>query len=188
MNMKNVLIVIGLMLILAGCSQGKSIYSNSDLVDSVKITQEIEPSVEMYLNPIKMSKDMWKVEIKLKNPQAKEIRSVRTWLAYNPQGLKATKINTADGQFDIAAPSEEKIDNEKGLIQLGLSKINNQKVSLTEIKVAEIIFEKIGKGAQVIDFYNFQEDTTSNVSVNIELDGLIYNIVKQPNSPGIVLQ
>lgn len=75
---------------------------------------------------------------------------------------------------------------ENGLIKIGRSR-TGESIDLAEINVAEVVVEKLQTGATVLNFYDYHEDYSGHTTVNAILDGEIYNVLKKPELPAIVL-
>ncbi len=178
--------IIGLILISACSLQGDTTPS-SEIVDQIESAKEVQKTVDLRLNKTKITPKTFKVSILLTNLEKKEILSTRTWLSYNPEDLKIIKIDTQNSDFNLAAPGENEYDAEKGIIKIGRSNVD-QEVSLPAIQIAEITVEKINTGTTVIDFYDYHKDQSGHTNVNILRDGQIYNLAKEPTSPGVVIE
>lgn len=171
----------------SACGSGETLKPMAGNNAVITLSQSLSKSVTAELNQTKISQNLFKVTIILTNPDKKEIFSTRTWLAYNPKILKAVKILTENSDFDLAAPQENEIDETRGLIKIGRSKIGGQGVNRTNISVAEITFEKTSTGAAMLDFYNYHEDASGNTNANVKINGQIINVLNAPSSPGLVI-
>lgn len=56
------------------------------------------------------------------------------------------------------------------------------------LQMAEITVEKMATGATVLDFYNYQPDTSGHTNVNFLLEGEVYNLAQKPVSPAVVIE
>lgn len=128
--------------------------------------------------------DKFKVDIMLKNPSAKKIISVRSWLGYDTKSLKAVSIDTKDSDFTLAAPGEDEASSSEGRIKIGRSNTSGGVVK-TETTVATVNFEVItsSSGNSKISFYDYQVSELGHTSVNIIESGFPLNILaKEPDS------
>jgi len=133
--------------------------------------------------------DKFKVDIILKNPSAKKVISVRSWLSYDSKSLKAVSIDTKTSKFTLGAPGEDTISSSENKIKIGRSNISGG-VTATETTVATINFEVIASTAvsSKISFYDYQVSELGHTSVNIIESGFPLNILsKSPDGIAIPL-
>ena len=185
--MKKTIILFGLLTLLTGCHFSTE-KTSSETVQSVEFLQNIRKSATVQLSQETISPEKIKIKIMLENPEQKEIISARTWLAYDPAVLNAIEIDTTNSDFDLFAPGENNIDATAGVIKIGRSKTGAQKITSSQIIAAEVIFEKISTVTTSIDFFNYHEDNSGNTSINIQLDDSVFNILKKPDVPALIIQ
>ena len=120
------------------------------------------------------------VDIVLKNPDAANVISVRSWLEYNPAHLLAENIDTSESSFPLSAPGEDTISSAEGLIKIGRSNISGG-VTDVETTVAKIRFKVLASSAANTDisFYDFQVSELGHTSVNIIESGFPVNILAE---------
>jgi len=117
------------------------------------------------------------VEISVQNPSTQQVASVQSWLKYDPSILKGASIDTSTSAFDFVAPGENTFDAAQGIVKIGRSSTSGGSKE-NSIQVANITFEKIKNTATSISFYNFQMDSSGNVSVRVFEDGFPVNTLK----------
>jgi hypothetical protein len=204
---KNVYIIIGLLTItlLSGCNNTTD--TNNDYLQPTPITINQETrsntnthyllaniselpskSVELFLEENNTDPYTMVVTVKAKNPKKYNLQSVRTWLTYAPEKLQAVKIETKNSPFQIAAPEENMIDPESGLIKIGRANVS-EKVQDEEIEIAKIVFVKKiqNDDATIIDFYN-HKNSKGHTQANVVLNNQVINVAKKPNSPALIIR
>jgi hypothetical protein len=129
------------------------------------------------------------VDIKLKNPSAEKVISVRSWLEYNSSLLEAVSIDATGSPFTLAAPGEDSVSVGEGRVKIGRSNISGGMTD-SEAKVVTVKFRVLAaqKGTATIGFYDYQVSELGHTSVNIIDEGFPLNILNtKPASISISL-
>ena len=136
----------------------------------------------LILNHESNNNDTVLVSIYIENPTNQQIKSVQSWIKYDPKILKGEKINAMDSPFDFVAPGENNFDQNNGIVKIGRSSIT-QGSSESKIFVAEILFTWLKKEKTDISFHNFQFDNSGNVNVMVFDEGFPVNILEAAPYP-----
>ena len=156
-----------------------------NLEKTVKKALAVKKEVDMVLTAEK-SENQVTVIIALENPQNKSITSIQSWLSFDATKLQGKEINTSGSAFELMAPYDNTFDNENGLVMIGRS--NPDPIIDSSIQVVEVIFDIIAEGAVMIDTYDYREDLTGHTSVNTIVENKPYNILKNPDSPALIIE
>lgn len=132
---------------------------------------------DLLLQKEEISSGSVSVSIHIQNPSRQEIKSVQSWLQFDPQILKGIKIDASTSPFDFVAPGENNFDASKGIVKIGRSTISSG-ISAEDILVATVSFERLSTETTQISFYNFQVGSDSNTSVRVFEDGFPVNVLK----------
>lgn len=112
------------------------------------------------------------VTILANNPSAQAVTGAQAWLTY-PESITAVKIDTSNSAFDIAAPNEDDIDRDAGIVKIGRSKTGDP-VNATQLELAKVVFaKKPGSQLALIDFL------AGHMQINVVQDNDSYNIALQ---------
>lgn len=125
--------------------------------------------------------DNIKIELYLKNPENKNIRSIRSFLSYDSRVLQGIDIKVNEDVFDIIAPDEKNFDSDFGLVKIGIS--TTKSFSESKVKFAEINFKRLEKSTVMLDFYNIGEHTVVYSNDNEKLS----DILIPPKIPAIIV-
>ena len=187
--MKSIKILIaGAVVILAanmltGCTPKNTTVSEVG-AQRIAVAQEMKKTVS--LSPVATEDEKGiTVHLLLSNPGKKPITSVQAWLSYNPEVLEGVSIDTQDSAFELMAPYTNDFDQNAGLMMLGRSTAKS--VDNEEISIATIHFNRIGKGAAMIEAYDFRSDLEGHTSANMMVDGAPVNILLKPPTPLVTL-
>jgi hypothetical protein len=120
------------------------------------------------------------------NPNNYQLVSARSWLAYNPDQLAVTQIDTTTSAFDLTAPYEHDIDPILGLIKIGLSKTGGS-ITGENAEIAKVIFKKIGSGVSMIEFYDFGQEIDSHTQINAIFEEEQYPVNVMKKQPEVVV-
>ena len=164
-------------------SSTPSVSTNSS---SARIGQakEVVKSVSLDVSSIEEDGEVI-VTISIQNPENKPVTSAQTWLAYNPESLVGKTIDFENSAFELAAPYATEFDPVNGLISIGRS--TSMPITDSVIEVAKVIFEKTAEGATMLDVYDYRPDLSGHFSVNMMLEGTPYNILKNPDTPVLII-
>lgn len=182
--MKKVIsLCIGLSLLFLACgreeqehvssSSSSSYLSLTERIDQ-KEKQEEEKTAFLELRA-RDREGMTVIEVWLHNPEKEPVLSLRSFLSFNPELVQGRSVSIPkDAHFHLAAPEEQTVDNEQGIVRLGLSaKTPTIKQS---VHVADILFLTPQDTTFFLDFYTPEEGYQI-------LDENMKNIAKNPVSP-----
>ena len=136
---------------------------------------ELKPSVKTASQG-----DEVEMDLILKNPGARPVISVRSWLQYDPSALEGVQIVTQDSPFTLSAPGEDGFDPTEGHVKIGRSNISGG-VTDVETVVATIRFKvkTASKMTTLVEPYDYQVSELGHVSVNIIEAGFPLNILSE---------
>ncbi|MBI5411702.1 hypothetical protein HZA43_00830 [Candidatus Peregrinibacteria bacterium] len=173
-----------LLLGLNGCGQSND-PKQHPLLGAVYEQLTVKRDVELFASAERKDKDVV-VTITLHNLSQKPITSVQSWLSYDPKQLKAKTIKVDNSAFTLTAPYENQFDNDKGLVRLG--RANNKPISDVRIMVAQVTFERLTNQIAMLNFYDYQTSLTGHTSVNMLVNNVPYNVLKEPINPAVVIR
>lgn len=191
MKPTNIIIAAAMLILITGLLSGCTLVSKQEPAEKSAVTANIEliakakKDVSIRLSADKQGNEVT-VKIVLDNPNEKPITSVQSWLSYSPEALKGVRINVVDSPFDLTAPYDNTFDSVNGLVMLGRS--SGTPVMFKTINVAEVVFELQANATTMVDFYDYRDDLSGHVSVNLLVDGKPYNVLIAPASPGLIIQ
>ena len=197
MKAKDIIIATALILTLSSLLTGCKLIETKELevmkpapskINFEKIVKKalaVKKEVDMVLTAEK-SENKITVTVLLKNPQNKPITSVQSWLSFDAAKLQGKEINASGSAFELMAPYDNTFDNENGLVMIGRS--NPDPITDSSIKVIEVVFDVIAEGSVMIDAYDYREDLTGHTSVNTILEDKPYNVLKNPDSPALIIE
>jgi len=190
--MKKIFSILALLLILSSCNgeskplaeketpNRKNPYSK-ELMQAIKTAKESEKKVDLYLEEVSSDKETLTIRLMMKNNNETEIKSIRSFLSYNPEVLEGDSITLSDSLGEILiAPNEKEFDNQNGIMKLGISIKSNKK----SLEIAEIKFKKLKNEDIIIDFFDPQRGGHTEV-IGI-FGGHIKNLLKPVKSPAFI--
>ena len=130
------------------------------------------------LRQVALGESQVSVSIHVANPSQQMVKSVQSWLKYDPSVLKGLSIDTNDSPFDFVAPGENNFDDTKGLVKIGRSTLE-EGVNTQDIFIANVTFQRLTSAQTDISFFNFQVGNESNTSVRVFDGGFPVNILKK---------
>jgi hypothetical protein len=142
---------------------------------------DADASLELKPSVAQANKDEeFNVDIVLKNPQAQNVISVRSWLEYDASALEAENIDSSKSLFTLSAPGEDEVSAGEGRVKIGRSNITGG-VKDTETVVATVKFKVLAATAESskISFYDYQVSELGHTSVNIIDSGFPSNILSE---------
>ena len=162
-------------------SDGKNPYSK-ELMNAIDVAKESEKKVDLYLEEVDSDENSLTVRLMMRNENATEIKSIRSFISYNPEVLEGISISLSEdlGGDVLIAPSEKEFDAENGIAKIGLS----VKTSDRYLEIAEISFKKLADEGVILDFFNPQRGGHTEV-IGI-FDGHIKNLLRESESPAFV--
>jgi len=143
------------------------------------LAQSNDATIELVPSRVSASAgDEISVDIKLKNPNARKIISVQSWLSYDPTALEGVSIDVADSPFGLAAPDGNTFSPDESRVQIGRSNITGG-VTDAEVTVATVKFRvKSTSGiTTTIAPFDYQISELGHVNANIIEDGFPANIL-----------
>lgn len=183
-------------LLFSGCAKDqkspestrKPIISESPLLQKISEAKEkkkqkkLQRTAGLSLQTTEGGAELW-----LENPDLQDIRSLRSFLAYDPTVLKGTSLTIAqDSPFSLIAPDEWGFDEKKGIISLGLSRAKNTSVPRSKVHIATISFTRKKDDFTTLDFFNVQDEGHTMVLAS-DAEGNLINILKTPTIPALIL-
>lgn len=160
--MKNFLLVVGISLLLSGCSilsseeevQEHSSETPPEQVEVLPPEKQIQGATFVLKETEKDAQHVTFV-LTLLNPHKHEISSLRSFLAFQPRHLQGTSLHIHDDQpFTFAAPGERQFDNEQGIVRLGFSVQGQASFSEAELEIATLTFSRKEQIMSIIDWYS----------------------------------
>lgn len=104
------------------------------------------------------------IDVVLTTDKPKDVRSVRSWLKYDPASLEARSIEIMQSVLPQAIPGESTIDDRSGIIKIGAGTQNG--IGSGETVVARVTFRVISvQAASEISFVDFRPDGSGTTSV-----------------------
>lgn len=167
--MKHLILCIAGLLLFTGCihqekispEKGKIVYETIFKKHEVALIQDQKSSdPTMKLSLIRSGNH---VEIRLHNPKEENIRSMRTWLAFQAGKLTIKNFNLNNGVFDLAAPNEYTVDKRNGIIRIGLS--STRGTNDKEILVGSFDADNNGSTDTPLSCYDYGNNTDSHCMV-----------------------
>lgn len=153
-----------------------------------KIQIKPEQSAEIYLTQKKADASNIIITVMVKNSKKIPVQSVRSWLSYNPKQITAVKIDTTKSSFETAAPTENNIEPLFGLIKIGRSTLGAGILD-ADIEVAKIVCTiKDPQTPSIMDFFDYQSGEEGHTQIQTIQDGQVFNILKKPLSPALIIQ
>ncbi len=137
-----------------------------DVHECPYLTSSDESRVALPKNYVKG--EQFSVLIVVHNGGQKNIVTVRSWLQYNAQELKALEIEDQQSDFPLASPDGNEIDAELGQVKIGRG-VAGGGLNLENLVVAEVKFEVVASGTSLseISFINFQKEVLGDTGVFI---------------------
>lgn len=132
---------------------------------------------DIVLQKEQMTSSSLTISIHVKNPSHQEIKAVQSWLQFDPNVLKGVKIDADTSPFDFVAPGENNFDNQTGIVKIGRSTMASG-ITVDDIFVANVQFERLSTKTTEISFYNFKVGSDSNTSVRVFEDGFPVNVLQ----------
>ncbi|HPO05531.1 MAG TPA: hypothetical protein PLQ36_00290 [Candidatus Gracilibacteria bacterium] len=166
---KNFLLLLALIISTSACTKAnENLKAVAEIIPApIKEVVDTEKSVNLRLEKTGSQITLW-----LDNPAAKEIQSVRTWLAFPAQTLLIKNFKLNYQEFSLIAPSENKIDLKNGMIKIGLASLKT--VRKTSIKLASFQYIKTQKKSIPLTCFDYREESDSHCLV---LDNAAQNIL-----------
>ncbi len=151
----------------------------------IQLAETIKKEVSLSLETKKDENEL-RVKVIFNNPNQAPVRSVQSWLSYNPNQLKGKSVEGDNSSFLLIAPYNNTFDEAKGLVMIGRS--HPDFLTDKRLIVAEVVFESLVDSPSILDAYDYQEDLSGHTSANIIVDGKPYNILIKPKSPLKVIE
>jgi len=128
-----------------------------------------------------------RVELWLENPNLQDIRSLRSFLAYDATVLEGISLTIAqDSPFSLIAPDEWGFDKRRGIVSLGISRSQDTGVHRNKVHIATIDFKRKKDGFTTLDFFDVQDEGHTMVLAS-DSEGNLINILKTPSIPALIL-
>ncbi|MBI5414923.1 hypothetical protein HZA38_05425 [Candidatus Peregrinibacteria bacterium] len=166
--------IVSLVVFGSGCALlPKKNTSGDALIKLIEAERNLKKDVSLTLQTLSNTAETSEVEILLKNPSLQKIESVRAWVNFPPKIVEGKNIAFAEN-IVLAAPGEDTIDNENGIVKIGVS-LDPQKNSASEISLGKITFSK--KSSETVALSFFDARTDGHTFVLIEYNGDLRNIL-----------
>lgn len=157
----------------------------SQILEKMALVKKLSRDVDLNLEYKKENKNIL-VKMSLNNPSKKPIQSAETWFSFNPELLKVKSVDASLSDFNLPAPYKVNFDNEKGLLMIGRS--NKSSINKENINLVQVNFELLKDESTTLNAYNYNPNLTGNSSVNIVYKGKVYNVLKEPKIPTLIIK
>ena len=137
-------------------------------------------TVSMKLVVVESDGENMTIGIEVLNPNNVPIQSIRSWVRYGEVGVTAEDLEIKDKRFSLFAPGEQEIDEEKGIVKIGVAA--NESVLDEEILFATFKL-KVQKGKHaMLSFHNWKAAGDGHTAVISWEDNTIKHVLQAPSS------
>lgn len=179
-------LILTLLFLLSACGQGQEQPQPQPVADvtqlnpaaRVQALTAVKPSVQFNF-AAKPEGENVIVEVWLENPEEKAVHSAEAWLTFNPEAIEVKDVRYSKA-FPLPAPYEEPIDLNQGILKLGaatMADVKDKRFKFVEVTLAK------EPGVTFLNFF----DPAKSASVNTVVDKKPYNLLKEADSPALVL-